>query len=359
MKRPSSTFFSFYRHYSGCAYALACWSSDLSFACLGALASRTRDAPFGGRSFRSTTSSPRGFWGLNGKSRLKSGEGGLCSTLLLKPLQEGFSKVEVRLFGLPLRRLKVDVLKLPAVHVGGHAIGVLLSEEGVVVVGHIPLKDIDGRERYPAKEAGIKAGDIILSINGGNRPPPPNWRIWSKRAARAAAPTPDPAGEDRAPGLPFPGTPVGCWTETQLSNGDLCRGSGGWGRSPDLLFTYPPFWGFGPPDHGFWPAFTARGRGGRIVLAASLACARASGEPGKMGIFTSNDDIIREIHHNTAYGVFGRLRREPTGNYLTEPIQVALVSEVKTGPAEILTVLAGERIERFAVKSTGLFPVGR
>ncbi|HHZ20748.1 MAG TPA: SpoIVB peptidase [Firmicutes bacterium] len=319
------------------------------------------DAPF---RFYLPPSSPRGFWGLNGKSRLKSGEGGLCSTLLLKPLQEGFSKVEVRLFGLPLRRLKVDVLKLPAVHVGGHAIGVLLSEEGVVVVGHIPLKDIDGRERYPAKEAGIKAGDIILSINGrqidhitqledlvqseAGKGQPLQLRIRRGKTVRRVSLSPV-RQLDAGQRLSYR---MGIYVEDPAA---------GVGTLTFYSLTHRFFGALGHRIMGFGQRSLPVAEGGRIVLARiSGLRPGVRGEPGeKMGIFTSNDDIIGEIHHNTAYGVFGRLRREPTGNYLTEPIQVALVSEVKTGPAEILTVLAGERIERFAVEIQRVFSQSR
>ncbi len=267
------------------------------------------DAPF---RFYLPPSSPRGFWGLNGKSRLKSGEGGLCSTLLLKPLQEGFSKVEVRLFGLPLRRLKVDVLKLPAVHVGGHAIGVLLSEEGVVVVGHIPLKDIDGRERYPAKEAGIKAGDIILSINGrqidhitqledlvqseAGKGQPLQLRIRRGKTVRRVSLSPVrqlDAGQRLSYRMGIyvedPAAGVGTLTFYSLTH----RFLGLWATGSWVLASVHCPW---PREGGlFWPA--------------SLACARASGvSPGKkwaslqaMMILLGKYTIIRHMGFLAVY----------------------------------------------------------
>ncbi len=35
-----------------------------------------------------------------------------------------------------------------------------------MVIGHYPIVGSDGRSYYPAREAGIQAGDIILRING-------------------------------------------------------------------------------------------------------------------------------------------------------------------------------------------------
>ncbi len=48
---------------------------------------------------------------------------------------------------------------------GGEAFGVELQTKGVLVVGTAPV-DCVGEDRSPAKEAGIKAGDIIAAVEG-------------------------------------------------------------------------------------------------------------------------------------------------------------------------------------------------
>ena len=72
----------------------------------------------------------------------------------------------MKLFGLiPLKSVSIDVV--PKVHVvpGGHSIGVLMRSKGVMVVGYSPIITENGEKKYPAKEAGIEIGDIIISIN--------------------------------------------------------------------------------------------------------------------------------------------------------------------------------------------------
>ena len=60
--------------------------------------------------------------------------------------------------------------------------------------------------------------------------------------------------------------------------------------------------------------------------------------------------MVGTIDKNTRFGIFGKLHVLPGNNYYREPILVTLAHQVKKGPAEILTVLEGEKVERFAVE---------
>jgi stage IV sporulation protein B len=48
---------------------------------------------------------------------------------------------------------------------GGQSIGITLRTNGVLIVGYAPIIDSAGKQNFPAKVAGVKIGDIILSIN--------------------------------------------------------------------------------------------------------------------------------------------------------------------------------------------------
>ena len=85
----------------------------------------------------------------------------------LIPLAQGETSLEVRLWDLiPIKRMLVSVVPEVRVFPGGQSIGVLLPSRGVVVIGHYPVIGSDGRSYYPAREAGIQVGDVILRING-------------------------------------------------------------------------------------------------------------------------------------------------------------------------------------------------
>ncbi|MBQ9963874.1 MAG: SpoIVB peptidase [Clostridia bacterium] len=65
----------------------------------------------------------------------------------------------------PIKDVTVSVVKEGDVVLGGFPFGIKLYADGVMVVS---LSDVDTRSggTYPAKNAGIRVGDIILSING-------------------------------------------------------------------------------------------------------------------------------------------------------------------------------------------------
>jgi stage IV sporulation protein B len=90
----------------------------------------------------------------------------LCHSLTLASPTKGKFDVQLLAFGtIPIRNLTVNVEPPPLVIPGGQAIGVLLSSHGVVIVGHLPVTGVDHKQYYPAKEAGLKIGDLLLKIN--------------------------------------------------------------------------------------------------------------------------------------------------------------------------------------------------
>lgn len=298
-----------------------------------------------------------GFIGEERGRKISVKEGGLCSTVMLKPLQEGISEIQVRLFGIPLRNVKVNVLRLPAVYAGGQAVGVLIAEEGVVVVGTTPVKDDLGKSYFPARQAGIQVGDLLLSIN--NRSINRLDQLESMVQNEAAIKTPMTLKVRRGSALHYlEMTPI-----KQTINGQIRYRMGVYVEDPAAGVGTMTFIAedltFGALGHriigfGQQPVSLENGR----IVQARITGVRpgARGEPGeKIGIFASNDDIIGDIQENTPYGIFGKLRIRPSGDHSDKPYQVALVGEVKTGPAEILTVLSGERIQRFDVRIQKVF----
>ena len=107
-----------------------------------------------------------GIIGTNGAKKLDQGQSGSCSQVMVRSEREGTGTLEIRFFGIPVRRVNLVVEKMPEVIPGGHAIGVLVAQQGVIVTGHLPVRDDRGKEFYPAEEAGVKVGDLLIAING-------------------------------------------------------------------------------------------------------------------------------------------------------------------------------------------------
>src|SRR5690606_40325669 len=86
---------------------------------------------------------------------------------VIRAADAGDARVQVRFLGLvPLRTVQVMVVPRLAVVPGGQAIGVMVSSRGLVIAQTMQLVDVDGVTRFPAREAGLRAGDILVEMAG-------------------------------------------------------------------------------------------------------------------------------------------------------------------------------------------------
>ena len=70
--------------------------------------------------------------------------------------------VSLRLFGsVPIKDVKEETVDRPTLAVGGSAFGIRLVTDGVMI---IDMKSVSGK--CPAKDAGLKIGDVIEAVNG-------------------------------------------------------------------------------------------------------------------------------------------------------------------------------------------------
>ena len=82
-----------------------------------------------------------------------------------------------------------------------------------------------------------------------------------------------------------------------------------------------------------------------------------AGEPGELhGAFQVERDL-GSLFANTAGGVFGTLTDTGLADGL-DPVPVAARSEVKVGPATILSNIAGDDVEEYTVEIIRVFPAG-
>lgn len=292
--------------------------------------------------------------------RLPRGEtlkkGGARTALVVGPHRLGKADVEVRLFGvIPVRQLVIDVSEPTVVIPSGHAIGVLLAARGVVIVGHIPLRGADGREHHPAQDAGITPGDVLVGINGKPvtavddverlvvdqaRRGPLTLTICRKgrtmqRTIKAISAIP------RA-GL-RPRYMLGVYVQ------DPAAGVG------TLTFYEPSTGRFAALGHMVnHPSAHVRLEAGEgRIVEADIAGVEEGlpGEPGeKIGTFRPGKRIIGTVFKNCRYGIYGRLEHVPDSLCSVEPVPIAQASEVEEGPAEIMTVLSGDKVRRFKVR---------
>lgn len=276
----------------------------------------------------------------------------LRAPILLSAQSLGSVNLEFRLFGvIPLRQMTVNVLPEQKLIPGGHSIGIKLHSEGVLVVGHHMVRG-QSVSTSPAKDAGIEVGDVILAIEGvhledANQVAELITRHGSPGTLRFNVKRGD---------LQFSKDvePLLCQETGRYRIGlyirDTAAGVG------TLTFYDPDSNVYGALGHVITDVDTNQPivvRDGQIVKAniVNIKSARR-GYPGeKTGIFQEDEDIVGTIEKNGIFGIFGTLSRmEPVGGSVNKPMPIALMSQVETGPAEILTVIEGENIERFEIE---------
>ncbi|NLW55406.1 MAG: SpoIVB peptidase [Firmicutes bacterium] len=298
---------------------------------------------------------PDGITGINGRTKIEKGQSGHCSEVMVTSEREGNGYIEIRFLGLPIRRVNFEIVKMPEIIPGGHAIGVLVAAKGVIVSGHLPVRDDQGREFYPAKEAGIKVGDLIIAINGQTirRLSELDSLIKSEAEKSSTLMLRVVRGGKT---LDLEITPV---KKVDRERGIISYLLGLYVEDPaagvgTLTYYNPQSRQYGALGHkilGFGHSEVSLVNG-KIVAARITGITHGNrGEPGeKIGIFSGHSDIIGDIFANTEIGIFGTLYTDLNNLYYPQPIPVSTISEVKSGPAEILTVLSGDVIRRFSIE---------
>ncbi len=267
--------------------------------------------------------------------------------------------LEFRLFGkVPLKRVTVQVVPPVKVMAGGHSIGVLLHTQGVMVVGYAGITDSMGRKCFPARDAGIAPGDLILEIE--DTPVRGDTQVSfmidqiarKKKVLRFRVKHEGVLKEYQI-------KPIFCRETRRYRIGLYVRdGAAGVGT---LTFFDPKTKKYGALGHVITDSETNQWldlREGKIVRATVQGIQQGGrGRIGeKVGIFLGHEETSGDIDKNTKYGIFGKLTNNLKNPLFPEPIPVALGRQVREGPARLLTVLNGEKIESFSVEIQTVFP---
>ncbi|MDI3546717.1 MAG: stage sporulation protein [Halanaerobiales bacterium] len=290
---------------------------------------------------------------LNGKVigndyfRLNSG-----SPLRIRGKNVGTASLDFKLFGwLPLRTIKVNVLPDIDVFPGGQAIGVLLRSKGVMVVGRSFVESSDGHRYYPAQEAGIEVGDVIIAVNGKEINDKVRLASIIRRTAEKGQSLNFKIKDRRGVIKNIRISPVKNKQGIYMIGLYVDDGVAGVGT---LTFYEPESGEFGALGHEITEANTQTRievREGKIIEAQiSGINSGKKGLPGeKLGTFFQTDNILGEIKDNNKFGIFGILNKKPVNPFFRKPIPVAPISQVKPGPAKIYTVVDGGKIEEFDI----------
>lgn len=261
-------------------------------------------------------------------------------------------KVGTRLFGvIPMKTVDADVFSEVKLIPGGFPFGVKLYTKGVIVVG---ISDVETEKGSvsPAREAGLREKDVIISIDG--------------EKVNTAKEVSEKIAQSNGKKLSITLNRKGVEEKIELtpahSSGDNLYKAGIWIRDSTagigtVTFIDPRTNEFAGLGHGICDVDTGELmpllRGNVVDVKLNGVNKGKVGDPGELkGIFCHGK--IGELKGNTPYGVFGTLSSVPE-QYKREPLPIALKKDIKTGSATIYCTV-GEKPEEYSAEIVKINP---
>ncbi len=238
----------------------------------------------------------------------------------------------------------------PQIIPGGQAVGLVINQEGLLVVKTLPITNDQGQKINPAQEAGIQPGDLILSLDGVSVQ---KQNQISEILRKGQGKTIEIRIKRQKQEKTLTVQPVYSAQSQQYKIGiTVLEGVSGIGT---LSFYCPSHNYYGALGHIVNDSHT----GNRLEIKQGKICGALikgihqaqKGKPGeKIGCLEENSALQGQIEKNTSFGVFGHLAQLPENFYSASPMEVAEISQIETGQAEMLTVLNGNKVEKFTVE---------
>ena len=260
---------------------------------------------------------------------------GALASVELAGQETGVSSLTLRLMGiLPFKTVPVSVADEKILIPGGSPVGVAIRTQGVLVVG---VSDLGGSTISPAREAGLKSGDLIQAVDGE---PVTGARHLSSLITSGEAVVLTVLRDDQSISVPL--TPV-------VDPRDGAYRLGAWVRDSTagvgtLSFYDPETGRFGALGHAITDIDTGMVldvQNGEIVESRITEIHRGEvGAPGELvGRFGSGSEALGSIDINGACGIYGQAYEPMTNSLYPDGLPILSRDEVHPGHAQILTTL--------------------
>lgn len=277
--------------------------------------------------------------------------------LTIQPGHPGDAKVMLKVANIPVKTVDVEVLPDLKVIPGGQSIGVQLQTVGVLVVGH-HLVESRGQKTSPGEQADVKVGDMITRINGTEIHGMSQVGKLINESGRNGKKVELTVLRGKQT-LRTELVPALDEKENMYRMGLYIRDSAaGVGT---LTFYEPQSTKYGALGHVISDVDTGKPitvGGGHVIQSSVTSIEKGeSGAPGeKFAIFKNERVKLGSIEKNTPFGIFGTMRQLPDNTIGKKPIPVGLSEQVKPGPAEIYTVVDGQKVEKFKIEIVNVIP---
>lgn len=225
----------------------------------------------------------------------------------------------------------------------GDAIGISIYSDGVLVVGFGELTDQNGRSCCPARECGLKPGDVITGVNGRS--------VCTSNELQLAL---EAIRDDVRLNVERDGSGLSL-SIRPVADSRGTRRIGAWVRDSTigigtLSFIDPKPERLAALGHSVSDADTLTVLPvlrGYITAAEILGVVKGvSGAPGELkGTFSSRSEAIGSVDSNGAFGIFGKLAASDANGAMLlsrKTLPLAFPNEVKTGEAFIRSQISDE-----------------
>lgn len=265
------------------------------------------------------------------------------------------SKIKLNFLGfLPIKSISLKKMADIEVIPGGNSIGIKLSSEGVLVVGHSNVKVNEEIKESPAKAAGIEIGDIITEIDG-KKVETSKELIQNVRKCESGKVKLHIIREGKEIEKDVQlinenddGYKIGLWVR------DSTAGVG------TITFYDERSGKFGALGHPVTDGETNEPfsiKEGDLLKSSIISVRKGEkGSPGELrGIFQDEESPIGKIEKNTQCGIFGETNKNVCSYVENKPMHVASRNEISLGKASILTTIDEEGPKEYEIEIVKLF----
>jgi stage IV sporulation protein B len=276
---------------------------------------------------------------------LKAGETPRAEVPVTGTVHTSSGNVTLSLFGIvPVKTVRMVETEQRSVNVCGTPFGIKMFSNGALVVAFSDFYTLLGMEN-PAKEAGLRLGDLIVSANG--RTVRTNDELSQAIRDAAGAPVQIVYWRDKTEKectlTPVSDSTTGAW-KAGVWVRDSSAGIG------TLTFTDPQHNTFAGLGHAISDTDTGSSislLSGEIVpVSVTGYSAGAAGAPGELHGDFYGDETMGTVLANDATGVYGALTHAVEG----ESYPVANIQDVAPGAAQIMTTISGSTPELYDVR---------
>ncbi|WP_143314315.1 SpoIVB peptidase [Clostridium sp. HBUAS56017] len=237
---------------------------------------------------------------------------------------------------------------------GGNSIGVRLSSEGVLVVGHSDVMVNNEKKESPAKFAGVEIGDLIIKVNGEKIEKSKDLidKVKNSKSNKLELDIVrdgmNVKKEIKLIEEKDEGYKIGLWVR------DSTAGVG------TMTFYDEKSGKFGALGHPVTDGETNEPfaiREGELLKSSIISVKKGEkGLPGELrGIFQEEDSPLGKIQKNTQCGIFGEGNKNACKFNNTKPMHVAKRDEINIGKASIITTVDENEPKEYEIEIVKLF----